>query len=130
MTFNTFTWNTTQPSPTQLISDGQTTILNNFGFLGFPNGNQQNGWVELPSGLILQWCLDASNYPPTTGTTKTFTGIGMKSFPTNCFIVVPVYHSQINKTHGAATISTITNTNFVITTDGSTLGFYYFAIGN
>ena len=54
MTFNTFTWNTTQPSLTQLISDGQTTILNNFGFLGFPNGNNQNGWVEFPSGLIME----------------------------------------------------------------------------
>lgn len=130
MTFNTFTWNTTQPSPTQLISDGQTTILNNFGFLGFPNGNNQNGWVEFPSGLIMQWCLHNINYPATNGTTRSFTSIGMNNFPTNCFIVVPVYHSQSNQTHGAATVSTITSTNFVLTTDGSTLGFYYFAIGN
>ena len=77
----------------------------------------------------MQWCLHNINYPATNGTTRSFTSIGMNNFPTNCFIVVPVYHSQSNQTHGAATVSRVP-TNFVLTTDGSTLGFYYFAIGN
>ena len=49
------TWNNTQPSPTQLISAGQGTILNNFQFLGNTAGNAANGFYKLPNGLILNW---------------------------------------------------------------------------
>ena len=49
------TWNSTQPLPTQLISQGQATILNNFAFLGNTTGNKTPGYYKLPNGLILQW---------------------------------------------------------------------------
>jgi hypothetical protein len=49
------TWNSTQPLPTQLISQGQATILNNFAFLGSTTGNVTPGFYKLPNGLILQW---------------------------------------------------------------------------
>lgn len=49
------TWNSTQPLPTQLISQGQATILNNFAFLGSTTGNVTPGYYKLPNGIIVQW---------------------------------------------------------------------------
>jgi hypothetical protein len=48
-------WNNSQPTPTQAISNGQSTILNNFQYLGNAAGNDTNGYYKLPNGLIIQW---------------------------------------------------------------------------
>lgn len=49
------TWNNSEPSPTQNISSGQATILNNFQFLGNSVGNVTPGYYKFPNGLIIQW---------------------------------------------------------------------------
>lgn len=80
MGFNPFTWNNTQPSASQLISDGQTTILNNVQFLGSTTGRATPGFIQFPNGIIIQWgrqSITPVAYPPVAGT---FTQI--VTFPT------------------------------------------------
>ena len=84
MPFNTFTWNNLQPSPSQLISNGQSTLLNNIQFLGYNVGNAIPGYVQLPHGLILQWgeltgIAQGNNAGTNTVTFPT-------AFPNNCFV--------------------------------------------
>lgn len=132
MPFNPFTWNTAEPSPTQLISNGQVTILNNFGFLGSTTGVTAFGFLQMPNGLILQWGKTGAY---TDGaTTLTFAGMGMQSFPTNCFgVFLQVRSSGTAHLPPNVSSSGFSNTGFdifVTTGNGSNAGAYVFAIGN
>ena len=92
MPFNAFTWNNAQPSPTQNISSGQATILNDIQFLGYAVGNTFPGYIQMPNGLIAQW--GNTGVLSSGSNTLTFTGMGMQSFLNNVFIVIPVIRSS------------------------------------
>ena len=138
MPFNPYTWNTTQPSASQLISNGQVTILNNFSFLGDTTGNTTTGYLQLPSGLIMQWGKTGAiaNGGPTTdlAVPLTFAGMGMQAFPTAIFSLQVTMISSAPSTKGPYSVDSVT----VPTATGFTLrvsqafpsGFYVFAIGN
>ena len=65
-------WINNQPSPTQNISNGQSTILNNFQFLGDSSTRSgqtatssdgitsTGGYYKLPNGLIIQYFITDS----------------------------------------------------------------------
>lgn len=138
MGFNPVTWNTSEPSPTQTISNGQTTILNNFSFLQNANGNVMPGFVQFPSGLIMQWgratsYSDGSN-PFTFAGASSSTALGMKAFPNNCFCVFfTVIDNVTTKTPGNVRDGTLTKTGFTMDVtlgQGTIKGMYVFAIGN
>lgn len=134
MSFNPFTFNGSQPQPTQNISSGQATILNNFEFLADTTGNATNGFIQFPNGIIVQWCTYTTSITGGAAPLSlTFTGIGMQAaFPNNCFIVIPIYRSNSSPNKGAACISNVnlTRTGFDLTSDSSSQGMYFVAIGN
>lgn len=131
MSFNPFTWNNSQPQPTQNISDGQVTLLNNINFLGDASGVAATGWMKFPNGLIIQWgntgaLIAASN-------SILFTGVGLKVFPTNLFMVLPVIRSSTTATQRTIQISTVgfnVNGFRIISTDVLNSGCDFLAIGN
>jgi hypothetical protein len=132
MPFNAFTWNNGQPQPTQNISSGQATILNDIKFLGYANGNVFPGYIQFPNGLIAQW--GNTGVLAAGANVLTFTGIGMQAFPTNVFIVIPVIRSStITAVPRVVQISTIgqTTTGFtLISQDALNSGCDILAIGN
>ena len=135
MTFNPVTWNTTQPSPTQNISSGQGTILNNFSFLQNTSGNALPGFLQLPSGLLLQWGTTGSLTSTSSGTAILFSSMGLQSFPTNCFGVwlQPISSTVPGKFPvciGPGTLTASGFTYYLQAGSSYSAGNYIFAIGN
>lgn len=134
MAFNTYTWNATQPSPSQLISDGQATILNNFSFLNYAGGSAFPGYVMLPNGLIFQWG-NTGALTAEFANTILFTNVGLQAFPNNLLLVLPVIRSSTIEPTTIRTIQVSTNnftkTQFVlISIDTLNSGCDFLAIGN
>lgn len=136
MPFNPFVWNNTQPSPQQFISTGQTTILNNFQFLGSLNGVNVPGWIQFPNGLIMQWGLTGALTAAgnDTAVPLLFTGMGMQAFTNNCFTVQLTMITASPSSKGVFSV----DSNTVPTKNGFTIrisnsypsGMYVYAIGN
>lgn len=119
----------TQPQPTQNISSGQATILNNFAFLANTAGNSTTGYYKFPNGLIMQWGSilnvtsgnQSQNFPTT--------------FPNNCFNVQLTASNDSSGTKwislnqmGVGGAFTKILFNYRVSTAGQDL--YWFAIGN
>jgi len=136
MPFNPFVWNNVDPQATQNISTGQTTLLNNINFLGFPSpaALTANGFIQFPNGLIIQW---GKNVPvggivDTVAVTFSGTFPGCSAFTNNCFGVwlSPIKTSIVPHAFvlSAASVST---TGFTISTDTTwNQGYYMLALGN
>lgn len=133
MSFNPFTWNNSQPQPTQNISNGQVTLLNNINFLGDFSGVNFPGWIQLPNGLQLQWG-NTGALALSSKTSIVFTNIGLKAFTTNLFIVIPVIKSDtLTSTQRTIQISNLGFSNLgftIVSTDALSLGCNFLAIGN
>ena len=124
------TWNSTQPLPTQLISQGQATILNNFAFLGSTTGNVTPGFYKLPNGLKLVW--GETTIAATTSRVITYTVA--QAFTTATFNIqvtrIAARPSATNPQGNYVQDTSITNAGFRIVNDGAVAsGFYWFAIG-
>ncbi len=138
MGFNPFVWNNTQPSPNQLISDGQTTLLNNTNFLGSTSGRALPGFIQFPNGIIVQWKqFNLTSADDDVALTHPI------AFPNSCFDVQihPVKDSGNSKRVFLylKSFASITNVNFTIryfVTDAAgavipneAIGMTYMAIG-
>lgn len=133
------TWNNTQPSPTQLVSQGQGTILNNMQFLGSTTGNAANGYYKLPNGLILNWGrisvttsgTKSQSYPQayTTAVYNVQFSLGYKS--AGDLISPTVINPCIDTSSLPLSLSSVSiRVNAVPTTPSvDTLYIYWFAIG-
>jgi tail fiber protein gp53 len=134
MPFNPFVWNNTQPSPQQFISTGQTTILNNFQFLGSLTGVSTPGFIQFPNGLIMQWGELTGILVGNGAGTNTVTF--PTAFPNNCFAA---YISEVKSSTTSTNILHIsvepTTVSFlIIGQGGATPNFptkaFWLAIGN
>ena len=130
------TWNNTQPQPNQFISQGQGTILNDIQFLGNNAGNLLPGFINFPSGLIMQWGVTGTLTKIGTDTVipLVFTVLGMQAFPNNCFAVFaqPRTNTVSDKFPvGISAATPVTKLGFSITVNNTwPSGCYIFAIGN
>lgn len=127
------TWNNNQPSPTQFISAGQGTLLNNFQFLGNTAGNLANGFYKLPNGLIINW--GTGSVPNTsTGLPIVFT----QSFATDVYGIWLQFIKNTSTGQGGSTRTAYVKPGGTLTTSGFTAlivssstpeDIYWFAIG-
>jgi len=130
MPFNPFVWNNTQPSPQQFISTGQTTILNNFQFLGSLTGVSTPGFIQFPNGLIIQWGLILAAV--SGGHTLTFP----TAFPNNLWAVslTPAWTSTTSPAVPVAILDQnvvyFNTSNFKYRSNPSGIDISWIAIGN
>lgn len=111
------TFDSSQPQPTQNISSGQATILNNFAFLASTTGRTTNGYYDLPNGVTIQW-----------GITGTTINAGLSAeLPFNKAFSAAAYNVIITEIKNSTTA-----TNRVVlstTSDFTTTGFKVEAVG-
>jgi hypothetical protein len=121
------TFNAQIPQPNNLISNSQSDILQNFQFLGSTTGNTFPGFYKFPNGLILQW---GDTGVLTAGTVLlTYAQLGMLTFTSTCFFVIPVILSTTIGHTAAIEKSEIKKDHFAITTDGLSVGCRIIALG-
>lgn len=134
MSFNPYTWNNIEPLPGQFVSAGQGTILNDINFLGstfgLPISNEGTGFIQFPSGFIVQWTLITSLN--SGNNTVDFQDVGMQYFPAYCFGGWVQYRgeSTSGKSFGISDLTPPTRTQVVINAaNGTTSGVYLLVIG-
>ncbi len=139
-----FTWNNTQPSPSQNISTGQSTILNNFQYLGDAStltgksatgsGNiiSKGGYFVFPNGFIVQF-FTITNPGPTVSSGDTYPFlIPFTQLASISVVLTPLAHSTSDDViwiDQGSSGKPVTVNNFTVRTSTTWQAVYVIAMG-